>query len=405
MLNKSILILEALRTPIGRFGGSLASLSPVQLAVPVARKLISLLPAEAVIDEVIVGSILTAGHGMNIARQIALGAGLPQETPALTINQMCGSGLRAITLAAERIAAGSARLILAGGTESMSQSPYLMARPGGRTPLGHLRLLDSMLHDGLEDPFGHGHMACTAETLAREFSISRSEQDAFALSSQAKHAASRRYHLWDDGIVPLEITHDKRHAMVVSEDEHPRPDTTAEKLAALPPAFVEGGTITAGNASGINDGAAMALVADADYAGRLGVEPLAMLTAFSSVGVDPARMGLGPVAAMRKLETGGAVEWPKLDLLELNEAFAAQALACLKHWPIEPERVNVNGGAIAIGHPIGASGARLVTTLLHQMKRQEARLGAATLCVGGGMGVAALFAREGAVRAHRCVEG
>jgi acetyl-CoA C-acetyltransferase len=391
VLTKKIVILEALRTPIGRFGGSLASLSPVQLAVPVAQRLLSLLPAEAVVDELILGSILTAGHGMNIARQIALGAGLPEETPAMTINQMCGSGLRAITLAAERIAAGSARLILAGGSESMSQSPYLMARPGGRTPLGHMQLLDSLLRDGLEDTFGHGHMACTAETLATEWSISRVAQDEFALSSQARYAAARERGVWAEEIVPLEVVNEKRQTVLVSEDEHPRPDTTAERLAVLKPAFSKDGTITAGNASGINDGAALALVADADYAERLGLTPLGVLVAFSSVGVDPARMGLGPVAAMRRLEP--ALDRRKLDLLELNEAFAAQSLACLKQFPVEPSRVNVNGGAIALGHPIGASGARIVTTLLHQMRRQGAGLGAATLCVGGGMGVAALFSR------------
>src|SRR5439155_1529464 len=229
-----VLILQALRTPIGRFGGALASLSPVELAVPVARRLLAQLPAEASIDEVIIGSVLTAGHGMNIARQIALGAGLPQETSAFTLNQMCASGLRALTLAAERIAAGSAKLILAGGSESMSRSPYLMARPGDRTPLGHLQLLDSMLRDGLEDPFGHGHMACTAETLAREQAISRSAQDEFALASQSKHAAAGERRLWDEEIVPLEVTGSKSQKTTVCQDEHPRPETTAEKLAALP---------------------------------------------------------------------------------------------------------------------------------------------------------------------------
>jgi acetyl-CoA C-acetyltransferase len=393
MLSKKIVILEALRTPMGRFGGSLASLSPVQLAVPVARKLLSLLPGEAVVDELILGSILTAGHGMNIARQIALAAGLPQDTPAVTINQMCGSGLRAITLAAERIASGGARLILAGGSESMSQSPYLVARPGGRTPLGHMQMLDSLLRDGLEDSFGHGHMACTAETLAQECKISRTAQDEFALSSQARYAAAHERGVWADEIVPLQVTNEKRQAITVAEDEHPRPDTTLERLASLKPAFTKDGTITAGNASGINDGAALALVADADYAANLGVEALGVLTGFTSVGVDPARMGLGPVAAMQRLEAGGALDWRKLDLVELNEAFAAQALACLQQWPVEPSRVNVNGGAIALGHPIGASGARIVATLLHQMRRQRADLGAATLCAGGGMGVAALFSR------------
>jgi acetyl-CoA C-acetyltransferase len=393
MLSREIVILKALRTPIGRFGGALAGLSPVALAVPVARRLIDLLPEEAEIDEVIVGSVLTAGHGMNIGRQIALGVGLPVETPAFTLNQMCGSGLRAITLAAERIAAGGARLILAGGTESMSQSPYLVARPGGRTPLGHLCLLDSLLRDGLEDPSGHGHMACTAETLAREHEISRRAQDEFALCSQARYAAANRDHLWEKEIVPVTVPAGRGQSTAVSEDEHPRPDATLEKLTELKPAFAADGTITAGNASGVNDGASLALVADGEYAARLRLEPLARLTGFASAGIDPARMGLGPVAAMQRLADGGALDWSRLDLLELNEAFAAQALACLKHWPIALDRVNVNGGAIALGHPIGASGARLVATLLHQMQRQDARLGAATLCIGGGMGIAALFAR------------
>jgi acetyl-CoA C-acetyltransferase len=337
--------------------------------------------------------VLTAGHGMNIGRQIALGVGLPVETPAFTLNQMCGSGLRAITLAAERIAAGGARLILAGGTESMSQSPYLVARPGGRTPLGHLCLLDSLLRDGLEDPSGHGHMACTAETLAREHEISRRAQDEFALCSQARYAAANRDHLWEKEIVPVTVPAGRGQSTAVSEDEHPRPDATLEKLTELKPAFAADGTITAGNASGVNDGASLALVADGEYAARLRLEPLARLTGFASAGIDPARMGLGPVAAMQRLADGGALDWSRLDLLELNEAFAAQALACLKHWPIALDRVNVNGGAIALGHPIGASGARLVATLLHQMQRQDARLGAATLCIGGGMGIAALFAR------------
>ncbi len=390
---QKVVILEALRTPIGRFGGALAALSPVELAAPVARRLAALLPPGTPIDEVIVGSVLTAGHGMNVARQIALAAGLPIETPAMTINQMCGSGLRAITLAAERILAGQARLVLAGGTESMSRAPYLLARPGGRPPMGDLTLLDSMLRDGLEDPSGHGAMACTAETLAREQGISRAAQDAFALASQARYATALARGVWSDEIVPLEAPGGRGQMVTVSEDEHPRPETTAEKLAALRPAFAAGGSITAGNASGLNDGAALALVAAADFTAALGLAPQSELTAFATVGVDPARMGLGPVAAMARLAAAGALAWGTLDLLELNEAFAAQSLACLQAWPIPRERVNVNGGAIALGHPIGASGARLVATLLHQMRRQDARRGAATLCIGGGMGIAALFAR------------
>jgi acetyl-CoA C-acetyltransferase len=311
----------------------------------------------------------------------------------MTINQMCGSGLRAITLAADRIAAGNARLILAGGSESMSQSPYLVARPGGRTPLGHMQLLDSLLRDGLEDPFGHGHMACTAETLAKESNISRAAQDEFALTSQARYAAARERGVWAEEIVPLEVTNERRQTLVVSEDEHPRADTTAERLAALKPAFAKEGTITAGNASGINDGAALALVADADYAERLGMRSLGVLLAYSSVGVGPARMGLGPVAAMRRLEP--ALDGRKLELLELNEAFAAQSLACLKQWPVEPSRVNVNGGAIALGHPLGATGTRLVLTLLLELRRRNARFGLATACIGGGQGIAIIVESAG----------
>ena len=350
------------------------------------------------IDEVILGNILSAGLGQNPARQIAINAGLPVTVPSYTVNKVCGSGLKAVALGATEIAAGQARLVAAGGTENMTMAPYAVpsARSGAR--LGHAEMVDLVIHDALWDAFNDYHMGATAENLAERWKISREEQDAFALESQRKAAAAQGEGRFDREIVPLELPQRKGPPILADKDEHPRPDTTPEALARLKPAFKSDGTVTAGNASGINDGAAMLLLASEAKARELGVEPWARIVSWASAGVDPAIMGYGPVPA-----TAGALEkagWrlKDLELAELNEAFAAQSLAVLRGLEkelggLDPEIVNVNGGAIALGHPVGASGARIVVTLIHEMVRRGASKGLATLCIGGGQGIAMLVER------------
>ena len=382
-------ITAAARTPVGSFGGGLASLQATTLGTQLVRALLARAAIDpASIDETILGQVLAAGCGQNPARQTAIHSGIPQEVPAMTINKVCGSGLKAVALAAQSIRAGDAHTVLAGGQESMSNAPHVLdgSRDGKR--LGHWNLRDSMIVDGLWDAFNDFHMGETAERLADKYAISRAEQDAFAAESHAKAAAAWDSGAFDDEVVPVEVPQRKGPPKMVERDEGIRADTTAEGLAKLRPAFRGEGSVTAGNASSLNDGAAALLVMSAERARSLGLEPLVFIRAAGSAGVDPATMGIGPVPATQHcLERAG---WTikDLDLIEANEAFAAQALSVGRELQWDPARVNVNGGAIAIGHPIGASGARVLVTLIHALRRRGGGRGLATLCIGGGQGVA-----------------
>ncbi|NTX80226.1 acetyl-CoA C-acetyltransferase [Serratia proteamaculans] len=386
---QQVVIVAATRTPIGSFQGALASLSAVDLGTVVVKALLarSGIAADQV-DEVILGQVLTAGCGQNPARQTALNAGLPHSVPALTINKVCGSGLKAIHLAVQAIRCGDAEVIIAGGQESMSQSPYLMngARAGLR--LGHGQLTDSVIQDGLWDAFNDYHMGITAENLAEKYAISRSEQDEFALRSQQKTQAAQQAGRFVPEITPVEVAKPKGEVLRVACDEQPRSDATLESLAKLRPAFRKDGTVTAGNASSINDGAAAVLLMSAAKAAELKLPVLARIAGYAVSGVDPAIMGIGPVPAARRCLANAGWSLSEVDLIEANEAFAAQALAVGRELEWDSARVNVNGGAIALGHPIGASGCRILVTLLHEMQRREANKGLAMLCIGGGQGVA-----------------
>ncbi|CAI1874196.1 Acetyl-CoA acetyltransferase [Serratia quinivorans] len=386
---QQVVIVAATRTPIGSFQGALGSLSAVDLGTVVVKALLarSGVAAEQV-DEVILGQVLTAGCGQNPARQTALNAGLPHSVPALTINKVCGSGLKAIHLAVQAIRCGDAEVIIAGGQESMSQSPYLMngARAGLR--LGHGQLTDSVIQDGLWDAFNDYHMGITAENLAEKYAISRSEQDEFALRSQQKTQAAQQAGRFVAEITPVEVAKPKGEAQRVASDEQPRGDATLESLARLRPAFRTDGTVTAGNASSINDGAAAVLLMSAAKAAELKLPVLARIAGYAASGVDPAIMGIGPVPAARRCLANTGWSLSEVDLIEANEAFAAQALAVGRELEWDSARVNVNGGAIALGHPIGASGCRILVTLLYEMQRREVNKGLAMLCIGGGQGVA-----------------
>ncbi|MHC5247632.1 acetyl-CoA C-acetyltransferase [Enterococcus sp. LJL90] len=383
-----VYIVAALRSPIGSFGGALSSLKTVDLGTAVLEKVLekSQVPVEAV-DEVFFGATLQAGQGQNVARQIAIKAGLPVEVPATTINMVCGSGMKTIIEGLRSILAGDNQIVVAGGAESMSNAPYVSetARFGAR--MGNTELVDTMIHDGLWDAFNDYHMGITAENIAEQWQLSRKAMDDFALNSQNKAFAAIEAGRFKDEIVPITVKN-RRETIVVDTDEHPR-KTTAEKLASLKPAFKKDGKVTAGNASGINDGAAALIIASKEAVEAHGLKPLAKIISWGQGGVDPSIMGMGPVPATKNALKKAGLTVADLDLVEANEAFAAQALADLQELKINPEITNVNGGAIALGHPIGASGARIVVTLLHEMqKRPEAKKGLATLCIGGGMGTA-----------------
>ncbi|SNY64092.1 acetyl-CoA C-acetyltransferase [Pantoea sp. GL120224-02] len=387
-------IVAATRTPIGRFHGALASLTAAELGQQVIATLLKQTALDpALIDEVIMGQVLTAGCGQNPARQAAVAAGVPYSVPASTLNMVCGSGLKAVIQAAQAIQSGAAEIIIAGGQESMSQSPYLLPEARGGCRLGHSQLMDSVIHDGLWDAFNDYHMGITAENLADEFHISRADQDAFALQSQQKAVAAQQQGAFRAEITPVAVAQAKGETLVIGEDEQPRADSSAERLARLHPAFKKDGSVTAGNASSLNDGAAAVLLMSASRAAALGLPVLARLTGSGMAGVDPAVMGIGPVAATNKALKQAGWELDQVDLIEANEAFAAQALAVGKALNWQPERVNANGGAIALGHPIGASGCRILVTLIHALQQRERMRGLATLCVGGGMGVALAIER------------
>ncbi|HWF86156.1 MAG TPA: acetyl-CoA C-acetyltransferase [Vicinamibacterales bacterium] len=385
-----VVILSACRTPIGVFGGALKDVSAVDLGAIVIKDAIAragVKPAD--IGDVIMGCVLQAGNGMNVARQAALKAGLPVDVPAETVNRVCGSGLQAVVHAVEALRVGYVDTVIAGGTESMSNAPYLLkgARWGYR--MGNAEAIDSMIFEGLTCAINSCHMGMTAEEVAKRYHISREDQDAFSAISQARAAEAVAGGTFKAEIVPVPIPQKKGDPVLLETDEYPRPGTTAEKLAALKPAFMKkDGTVTAGNASGINDGAAALVVATGEKARAIGTPPLARILAYASTGVDPMVMGMGPVPAVRKVLDRAGLRADDIDLFELNEAFAAQSVAVVRELGVDPARVNVHGGAIALGHPIGASGARVLTTLVHALRARRQRYGVASLCIGGGMGIA-----------------
>ena len=393
-MSNDIAILAATRTAIGSFQGTLSGLPAHALGAALIRGILEktgIAPAE--IDEVVLGQILTAGSGQNPARQAAIAAGLPHAVPALSLNKVCGSGLKAVHLAAQAIALGDADLVLAGGQESMSLAPYVLPKARTGLRLGHAQLEDSLIRDGLWDAFNDYHMGITAENLAERYGITREQQDAFAADSQRKAAEAIAAGRFGDEITPISIPQRKGDPVLFDTDEQPRAGTTAEALAKLRPAFKKDGTVTAGNASTINGGAAVLLLASAQKAEALGLPVLAWIRGYASAGVDPAVMGIGPVPATQKTLSKAGWRIGDLDLIEANEAFAAQALAVNQELGWDTARVNVNGGAIALGHPIGASGARILVTLVHELIRRDARKGLATLCIGGGQGVAIAIER------------
>jgi acetyl-CoA C-acetyltransferase len=391
---EQVVILGALRTAIGSFGGSLANIPASELGAVVIRGLLTAsgMPADRV-DEVILGQVLTASVGMNPARQATLAAGLPEGCPAMTINQVCGSGLRAVALGMQAILAGDARVVVAGGQENMSLSPHVLPRSRNGTKMGDWKLVDSMINDGLWDIFNNYHMGMTAENIAKQWGFTREEQDEFAAASQQKTEAALNSHGFKSEIVPVMIPQRKGDPVAFDRDEYPRPGVTAASLAGLKPAFDKAGTVTAGNASGINDGAAAILLASESFASELGLKPIARVAAWATAGVDPKIMGTGPIPATRRCLEKAGWSVDDLDLIESNEAFAAQAMSVNKELGWDTSKVNVNGGAIALGHPIGASGARVLVTLLHEMVRRDAKKGLATLCIGGGQGVAVAVER------------
>ncbi|MBS4081100.1 acetyl-CoA C-acetyltransferase [Pseudomonas rustica] len=391
---QDVVIVAATRTAIGSFQGALASVSAVDLGAAVIRQLLEQTGLDgAQVDEVIMGQVLTAGAGQNPARQSAIKAGLPHAVPALTLNKVCGSGLKALHLGAQAIRCGDADVIIAGGQENMSLSNYVM--PGARTGLrmGHAQIVDTMISDGLWDAFNDYHMGITAENLVDKYEISREQQDAFAAASQQKAAAAIEAGRFVDEITPILIPQRKGDPVAFKVDEQPRGDTTAESLAKLRPAFKKDGSVTAGNASSLNDGAAAVILMSAEKAKALGLPVLAKIAAYANAGVDPAIMGIGPVSATRRCLDKAGWNIDQLDLIEANEAFAAQSLAVAKDLQWDLSKVNVNGGAIALGHPIGASGCRVLVTLLHEMIKRDAKKGLATLCIGGGQGVALALER------------
>lgn len=391
---REVVIVSAVRTAIGSFGGSLKTVPVVDLGATVIKEAINRANIKPeLIEEVVMGNVIQAGLGQNTARQATLKAGLANEVPAMTLNKVCGSGLRAVSLAAQMIKAGDADILVAGGMESMSQAPYVLkdARWGKR--MGDGKMVDSMVNDALWDAFNNYHMGVTAENIARQWGLTREEQDTFSANSQQKAENAITSGRFKDEIVPVVIPQRKGEPLVFDTDEFPRFGTTAEKLAKLKPAFLKDGTVTAGNASGINDGAAAFVIMSAEKAEELGVKPIAKIISYGSKGVDPAIMGYGPFHATKKALEVANLTVDDMDLIEANEAFAAQSLAVAKDLKFDMSKVNVNGGAIALGHPVGASGARILVTLLYEMEKRDSKKGLATLCIGGGMGTAIIVER------------
>lgn len=386
---QEVVIVAAGRSAIGTFQGELSAVPATELGSQIIKALIArhgINPAD--VNEVIMGHVLTAGCGQNTARQTSIKAGLGIETPAMTINKVCGSGLKAVHLAAQAIVAGDAEMIVAGGMENMSLSAHVLPNSRSGQKMGHWQAIDTMLHDGLWDAFNNYHMGITAENLVDKYQISREEQDAFALSSQQKALAAMETGRFSSEIIPISIPQKKGAVTLFDKDQGPRAGTTIEGLARLPAAFKAGGSVTAGNASGLNDGAAAVIVCSKARADALGLKPLVTIKAWANAGVDPAIMGIGPVSATRRVLANAGWALDEVDLIEANEAFAAQSLAVARELQWDMDKVNVNGGAIALGHPIGASGCRVLVTLIHEMIRRDVHKGIATLCIGGGQGVA-----------------
>ncbi|HES0918258.1 TPA: acetyl-CoA C-acetyltransferase [Streptococcus pyogenes] len=394
-MTKEVVITSAYRTPIGNFGGVFKSLSAVDLGVTVVTKILADtgLKSDA-IDEVIFGNVLHAGLGQNVARQVALNAGLSYDTPAFTIDMVCGSGLKAVELGAQKIQTGNADIVLVGGTENMSQAPYVLQGQRWGSRMGDSKVVDTMLKDGLSDAFAGYHMGITAENIVQQYGLTREEQDAFAADSQRKAQLAIEKGRFKEEIAPVTIPQRKGEPLLIDQDEYPKFGTTVDKLAKLRPAFIKDeGTVTAGNASGINDGAAAILLMSKEKAEELGLPILAKITSYASAGVDPSIMGCGPIPATKKALAKAQLTIDDIDLIEANEAFAAQALAVSRDLGFDNEKVNVNGGAIALGHPIGASGARILVTLLAEIAKRDVRHGLATLCIGGGQGQSIIVTR------------
>lgn len=389
-----VVIVAAVRTPIGSFGGSLKDISAVDLGSLVIKNAIEragLKPEQ--VDEVIMGNVLGAGLGQNVARQMSVHAGVPVTVPAFTINKVCGSGLKAVQLAVQAVLCGDAEVVVAGGAENMSQAPYILPNQRWGSRMGNATVVDTMLRDGLTDGFEDYHMGITAENVAEQYGITREDQDSFALQSQKRAVAAVEAGRFKEEIVPVEIPQRRGEPLVFDTDEFPRKDVSLEGLSKLRPAFQKDGSVTAGNSSGINDGAAAVVVMSAEKAKELGVPVLATIKSYASAGLDPKVMGCGPIYASRKALEKAGLTVADLDLVESNEAFAAQACAVAKELNLDLEKVNVNGGAISLGHPIGASGCRILVTLLHEMQKRDAKRGLATLCIGGGMGTALIVER------------
>ena len=389
MNSNDIVIISATRTAIGKFGGQFSSISAVELGTAVAKSTIEKGKVDpSLIDTVIFGQVLQAGIGQNPARQVALNSGLPHTSTALTVNEVCGSGLKSILLAAQALRLGDAKIVLAGGMENMSLAPHLLPNRFA-TKNGNCTMIDALFHDGLTDAFSNEAMGITAENLVEKYGFTRQQLDEFAAQSQQKAYQAQQNGAFDKEITPIEITNKKtKQVVTIDKDEFIRPETTVESLSSLRPAFKKDGVVTAGNSSGINDGAAALILTTREVANTLNLPILATLTGYAEAGVDPSIMGIGPVPAIEKLIQRTHIPLDRVDLFELNEAFAAQSLAVIKDLKINPEKVNVNGGAIALGHPIGASGARIVVTLIHALQQRQLQTGIASLCIGGGMGVA-----------------
>ena len=393
-MTRKVVIASAARTPVGAYGGAFKTVTARELGAVAAKAAIEragIKPED--IDESILGCVLQAGNGQNIARQIALDAGIPIEKPAMTLNIVCGSGLRSVSLAAQMILAGDCDVVLAGGTESMSNAPYLLTDERWGARMGDKKVVDEMIKDGLWDAFNDYHMGVTAENIAEKFGLTREEQDELAAGSQQKAAKARAEGRFKDEIVPVEVKGRKGKVTVVDTDEYIKEGVTTESISGLRPAFIKDGTVTAANASGINDGAACLVVMSEEKAKELGVTPLATIVSYATEGVDPKIMGTGPIPTVRKALEKANLTLEDIDLIEANEAFAAQALSVIKELGLNTDIVNVNGGAIAIGHPVGASGARILTTLLYEMQKRDSKKGIPTLCIGGGMGTAVIVER------------
>jgi acetyl-CoA C-acetyltransferase len=393
-MKNEVVIVSACRTPIANFGGSFAGVSAVNLGSAVIAEAIKRAGIQAdMVNEVLLGCVLQAGLGQNVARQASIMAGIPVNVPSMTINMVCGSGLKSVCLAAQAIMSGDGDIIIAGGTENMSRAPHLLKEMRMGAKMGDVKLVDSMIFDALTDVFNQYHMGITAENIAERYDITRKEQDIFAELSQQRAEKAQREGLFKEEIIPVRVDFKKNESRLIEQDEYIRYGTTAEKLSELKPAFKKDGTVTAGNASGINDGAAALVIMSVEKAKSLGIKPMAKILSFASSGIDPSIMGMGPVESCRSALNKAELTVNDIGLIEANEAFAVQSLAVIRELGLSINKVNVNGGAIALGHPVGASGARILVTLLHEMKRREERYGMATLCIGGGMGITVIIER------------